>query len=135
MACSFCHARKVRCNVAFAGPPCGNCIQDGVDCILHVSGRGKYKRTKSSQNAVSLSTEIAAPSAQSGGPSFGLSLYPDLQPDSGGEVDIAGDPPAEQEFIEDTGENGEAFRNLVELNKVQEPAVPFFTGLLLVLDA
>ncbi|OGM47306.1 hypothetical protein ABOM_003808 [Aspergillus bombycis] len=32
MACARCHARKVRCDVAFQGSPCTNCRLDGCEC-------------------------------------------------------------------------------------------------------
>lgn len=45
-ACINCHARKVRCNVIVAGQPCANCQQDGRECILHVSERGRQKAAR-----------------------------------------------------------------------------------------
>lgn len=44
VACTLCHARKVRCNVSLSGSPCANCERDRTECVLHSSGRGKYKR-------------------------------------------------------------------------------------------
>ncbi|KAH8800627.1 fungal-specific transcription factor domain-containing protein [Xylogone sp. PMI_703] len=32
VACQLCRQRKVRCNVFMSGPPCINCLQDGLDC-------------------------------------------------------------------------------------------------------
>jgi hypothetical protein len=33
IACSNCHRRKVRCNVAICGQPCTNCQLDGFECV------------------------------------------------------------------------------------------------------
>lgn len=33
IACSYCHRRKVRCNVAICGHPCTNCRLDGFECV------------------------------------------------------------------------------------------------------
>jgi hypothetical protein len=44
IACTLCHKRKVRCNSAIVGNPCSNCFQDGEECTLRVSNRGKRKR-------------------------------------------------------------------------------------------
>lgn len=33
IACSYCHRRKVRCNVAICGRPCTNCRLDGFECV------------------------------------------------------------------------------------------------------
>src|ERR1700712_2278296 len=46
IACTACHARKVRCNVVLVGQPCSNCQQDQEVCELHVSARGKHKRRR-----------------------------------------------------------------------------------------
>lgn len=35
IACVKCHDRKVRCNAATQGIPCGNCVQDGIPCQLY----------------------------------------------------------------------------------------------------
>lgn len=46
IACTVCHRRKVRCNSAIVGIPCSNCFQDGEECTLRVSNRGKHKRSR-----------------------------------------------------------------------------------------
>lgn len=46
VACTACHARKVRCNVVSSGRPCFNCQQDQSVCVLHVSARGRHKRPR-----------------------------------------------------------------------------------------
>ncbi|KAJ3548798.1 hypothetical protein NM208_g823 [Fusarium decemcellulare] len=40
LACQGCHQRKVRCNVTQSGPPCVNCIGDGIKCEIVARGRG-----------------------------------------------------------------------------------------------
>lgn len=41
LACQSCHQRKVRCNVTQSGPPCINCLGDGVKCDIIPRGRGR----------------------------------------------------------------------------------------------
>ncbi|KAF4463140.1 cutinase transcription factor 1 beta [Fusarium albosuccineum] len=40
LACQGCHQRKVRCNVTQSGPPCVNCIGDGIKCEILARGGG-----------------------------------------------------------------------------------------------
>lgn len=42
IACSACHQRKVRCNVAFQGVPCTNCAQDDAKCEIYRRKIGMY---------------------------------------------------------------------------------------------
>ena len=35
IACTVCHDRKVCCNVAISGVPCGNCSLDGTQCRIY----------------------------------------------------------------------------------------------------
>lgn len=41
LACQSCHKRKVRCNVTQSGPPCINCLGDGVKCDIIPRGRSR----------------------------------------------------------------------------------------------
>lgn len=41
LACQNCHGRKVRCNVTQSGPPCVNCLSDGIECEIVARGRGR----------------------------------------------------------------------------------------------
>ena len=43
LACRLCHSRKVRCNVTQTGPPCINCMEDGVECEVVAKGRGRSR--------------------------------------------------------------------------------------------
>lgn len=52
-ACTVCHRRKVRCNMGIVGTPCSNCFQDGTDCVLHISARGKRRRVGDDTAAIS----------------------------------------------------------------------------------
>jgi hypothetical protein len=52
-ACTVCHRRKVRCNMGIVGIPCSNCFQDGTDCVLHISARGKRRRVCDDTSATS----------------------------------------------------------------------------------
>ncbi|KAH7336484.1 fungal-specific transcription factor domain-containing protein [Rhexocercosporidium sp. MPI-PUGE-AT-0058] len=49
VACTVCRSRKVRCNVSSVGPPCGNCLRDNQDCMLHVPGRRRTRGPRSRQ--------------------------------------------------------------------------------------
>ncbi|OAT09007.1 hypothetical protein BDBG_04585 [Blastomyces gilchristii SLH14081] len=47
MACTWCHERKVRCDVSIHGSPCTNCRLDGHECTIRSSAcRGRGVRTQ-----------------------------------------------------------------------------------------
>ncbi|OJD11753.1 hypothetical protein AJ78_07536, partial [Emergomyces pasteurianus Ep9510] len=47
MACTWCHERKVRCDVSIHGNPCTNCRLDGHECAIRSSAcRGRGLRTQ-----------------------------------------------------------------------------------------
>ncbi|PGH30491.1 hypothetical protein GX50_06746 [[Emmonsia] crescens] len=47
MACTWCHERKVRCDVSIHGSPCTNCRLDGHECAIRPSAcRGRGMRTQ-----------------------------------------------------------------------------------------
>ncbi|PGH09318.1 hypothetical protein GX51_00760 [Blastomyces parvus] len=47
MACTWCHERKVRCDVSIHGSPCTNCRLDGHECTIRSSAcRGRGARTQ-----------------------------------------------------------------------------------------
>ncbi|KIX07401.1 uncharacterized protein Z518_02054 [Rhinocladiella mackenziei CBS 650.93] len=57
-ACTFCRARKSRCDLEASGgqPPCGRCKKDGRDCVLGTSNRGGSRVRKKNLSATGLSS-------------------------------------------------------------------------------
>ncbi|KAL2413703.1 hypothetical protein ABEF95_010709 [Exophiala dermatitidis] len=57
-ACTFCRARKSRCDLeASSGkPPCGRCKKDGRECVLATSNRGGSRIRKKNLSASNIST-------------------------------------------------------------------------------
>ncbi|KAH8897372.1 hypothetical protein GQ53DRAFT_838002 [Thozetella sp. PMI_491] len=51
-ACSGCHTRKVRCDVAQSGRPCTRCRADGYDCVPH-SRKMRHRKGAAERGAVS----------------------------------------------------------------------------------
>lgn len=41
IACKNCRSRKVRCDIAFSGPPCLNCKLDHIECAVAQCRRGR----------------------------------------------------------------------------------------------
>lgn len=67
VACTECHARKIRCSVASSGQPCFNCRQDDTECILHISARGKRRGPRSSKQIGERGPDAALPTPRSSG--------------------------------------------------------------------
>ncbi|RFU29314.1 hypothetical protein B7463_g7050, partial [Scytalidium lignicola] len=52
IACQTCRSRKVRCNIAFSGPPCMNCKLDDIECIVAQCRRGRrFRREGKNENS------------------------------------------------------------------------------------
>ncbi|KAH0832823.1 cutinase transcription factor 1 alpha [Fonsecaea pedrosoi] len=51
VACTWCHARRVKCNAAAKGTPCSNCEAGGRHCMLIESKRGKKRKVSTSPSA------------------------------------------------------------------------------------
>ncbi|KAJ9501903.1 hypothetical protein H2202_002865 [Exophiala xenobiotica] len=117
-ACSACHARKVRCNVVSSGRPCANCQLDHLECVLHVSARGKHKGPRRSRQAGNASLDAPAaptrPSSVSMGAPKSVSNIGD--PDSASSLSqnpqLARDHPSTE--VEDFESNVTGYRNIVE---------------------
>ncbi|KIW94791.1 uncharacterized protein Z519_04768 [Cladophialophora bantiana CBS 173.52] len=127
IACTACHARKVRCNVVLVGQPCSNCQQDQTQCALHVSARGKHKRRKLNKDARGrCSTPTSLSSA---GPTSDAQVPPgpstDLA-DSNNSSSPAPEPPSRDEY--ESRANVEAYRNIVDAVETSGAKVPLYVG-------
>ena len=124
--------------------PCSNCVQDGEECVLHVSGRGKHKRVK-----VSKQEDQRTPSFDV---SSGLSPYGTSHLSAGLAQESfirhqarPGSPPSHAVLStvstistispvapvveeEDGGENVEAYKHIVDPPTTKGSLVPFYVG-------
>ncbi|OAP55050.1 hypothetical protein AYL99_10750 [Fonsecaea erecta] len=127
IACTACHARKVRCNVVLVGQPCSNCQQDQTECALHVSARGKHKRRKLKSNThvravTPASLSSAGPSADALNPPTATT---DLT-DSNRPICLPSEPPSRDEY--ESKANVEAYRNIVDAVQTSGAKVPLYVG-------
>lgn len=128
VACGACHSRKVRCNVALSGQPCANCEQDDVECVLHVSARGKYRRRRSAAAHEGLTAIVASkelrtnPAVPVQGPSFqGSNLS--------GKVEATALQSAFQRQDDyESPSNIGAYRNILEPTPIHGHRVPLYVG-------
>ncbi|OAG45470.1 hypothetical protein AYO21_00104 [Fonsecaea monophora] len=127
IACTACHARKVRCNVVLVGQPCSNCQQDQTQCALHVSARGKHKRRRLNKNS-HLHT-VTPPSLSSSGPTADAQTQPPATTDfadSNPSVTPPSQPPSRDEY--ESQANVEAYRNIVDAVETNGAKVPLYVG-------
>ena|SRR6266498_2329142 len=135
-ACTVCHRRKVRCNAAVT-IPCSNCVQDGEDCVLHVSGRGKHKRVKVSKPVEERNTSFDVSSGMP--PYVPTHITPGLPEESflrhqgkpqSPPRQTSSAPPSVPTIPEEEngGENVEAYKNIVDPPNTKGSLVPFYVG-------
>ncbi|KAJ9614202.1 hypothetical protein H2200_002338 [Cladophialophora chaetospira] len=142
IACTSCHARKVRCNVVLVGQPCSNCQQDQTLCALHVSARGKHKRRKVNTSQDSTNLQPAASEEPTSLPTNGvqcsLSDYnaihrsqadnelQRLQPDYNESQRLLSDLSLQDDY--ESQANVNTYRKIVDDTDTNEAKVPMYVG-------
>ncbi|ETI19562.1 hypothetical protein G647_09396 [Cladophialophora carrionii CBS 160.54] len=125
IACTSCHARKVRCNVVLVGQPCSNCQQDQALCLLHVSARGKHKRrrvNREEEEACHGSPVLSGTTAAAQHP---LATSTDVQ---GCDESLSLDPDLSSQDEYESQANVEAYRKIVDGTDTKGARVPIYVG-------
>ncbi|KAF4979171.1 hypothetical protein FZEAL_4544 [Fusarium zealandicum] len=109
-ACAECNRRKVRCNVALVGQPCGNCTADGAACEV-IPRKQRRARNRKAASLASTTSEPRGDVTHGTEPAT-AEISVAWGPDGGGEDPLIATAAACEE--EDEGENAGALAAAVE---------------------